>query len=48
MTVKSMAEENPGFFKWMINADFPGDAKEIAVNALKGEFPLQKEGTSDE
>jgi DNA polymerase-3 subunit epsilon len=41
--LKSIALENPGFLKWMINADFPDDAKEIASNALKGEFPERDE-----
>lgn len=43
-TLKTIASENPGFLRWMINADFPEDAKKIAADALKGEFP-EKERT---
>jgi DNA polymerase III subunit epsilon len=38
-TLKDVAMNNPGFLKWIINADFPPDTKEIASQALVGEFP---------
>lgn len=37
--LKKIAVDNPGFLRWMINSDFPDDAKEVANNALKGTFP---------
>jgi len=36
-----LAIENPGFLKWMLNSDFPEDAKKIAHEALKGIFPVK-------
>jgi DNA polymerase-3 subunit epsilon len=38
-SLKKMAVDNPGFLRWIINSDFPDDAKEVANNALKGTFP---------
>ena len=40
--LQTVAEENPGFFKWMLNGTFPEDAKIIAQNALQGKFPAEK------
>ncbi len=37
--LKEIAEKNPDFLKWMINARFPDDAVKIAKNALLGIFP---------
>jgi len=37
-----IAENKPDFLKWMINANFPDDAVEIARNALQGKFPESK------
>ncbi len=39
ITLKNIATNSPDFLKWMINASFPDDAKEIAKKALMGEFP---------
>ncbi len=40
--LKDIAADNPGFLRWMINADFADDAKEVASEALKGYFPEKK------
>lgn len=40
--LEEVALGNPGFLKWIINADFPDDTKEIASNALVGNFPERK------
>ena len=37
--LKDIAVDNPGFLQWIIKADFPDDAKQIASDALKGQFP---------
>ncbi|MCP3965562.1 MAG: 3'-5' exonuclease [Lentisphaerae bacterium] len=42
-TLRELATTNPGFFKWILNADFPEDTKEIAAKALRGEFPKRTE-----
>ncbi len=39
--LKTIAVQNPGFLKWIINSDFQDDVKSIASNALKGEFPTK-------
>lgn len=38
-TLKDLAENDPGFLRWIIKNDFPDDVKEIASNALSGKFP---------
>ena len=38
-TLKDIAENDPGFLRWIIRSDFPEDVKTIAVNALSGRFP---------
>jgi len=40
--LKTIAVSNPEFLKWIISANFPADAVEIAKNALKGVFPVKK------
>ncbi|OGV33202.1 MAG: DNA polymerase III subunit epsilon [Lentisphaerae bacterium GWF2_45_14] len=41
--LRSIASENPGFLRWMLNSDFPEDAKKIAADAIKGEFPVKEQ-----
>ena len=38
-TLRDLAENEPGFLRWIIKNDFPDDVKEIASNALCGKFP---------
>ncbi len=38
-TLKAVAAEDASYFQWMVGADFPEDAREIARRALRGEFP---------
>ena len=38
-TLKDIAENDPGFLRWIIKNDFPEEVKEIASNALIGKFP---------
>ncbi len=45
-SIKRMAEEEPGFFRWMLKSSFPEDTKKIAENALKGIFPTKKGNAS--
>ena len=46
--LKQIVVENPGFLQWMINQDFPDDAKAIAAKALKGEFPERPAASSSQ
>lgn len=46
--LKEIAVQNPGFLRWMINADFPEDAKKIATDALAGTFPEKADASADE
>lgn len=41
MTLKNIAENDPGFLKWILRSDFPDDVKVIAQNALIGQFPTR-------
>jgi DNA polymerase-3 subunit epsilon len=37
--LRALAETDKGYLEWILAADFPADAKEIARNALAGRFP---------
>jgi len=39
LPLKQISMENPGFLQWMIKADFPEDAKNIARDAMGGRYP---------
>ena len=39
MSLRLMAETQPGMLKWILGNDFPPDVKQICDNALKGIFP---------
>ena len=43
-TLKDLAENDPGFLRWILRGDFPDDVKEIASNALIGKFPTRNNG----
>lgn len=38
-TLRDLAENDPGFLKWMLKNDFPFDTRAIVENALNGIFP---------
>ena len=38
-TLKNIAIEDPDYLSWIANADFSIEVKELAINALNGEFP---------
>jgi len=40
--LKKVVETDPGFLKWMLEADFSEGTKDIIKKALKGEFPEKK------
>ncbi len=42
-TLREIAENEPGFLRWIIKNDFPDDVREIAGNALIGKFPERKQ-----
>ncbi|MCI5779365.1 MAG: 3'-5' exonuclease [Lentisphaeria bacterium] len=41
-TLRDIAENEPGFLRWIIKNDFPDDVRDIAGNALLGKFPERK------
>ena len=43
-TLKDIAENDPGFLRWILRGDFADDVKEIASNALIGKFPARNNG----
>ena len=43
-TLKDLAENDPGFLRWILRGDFPDDVKEIASNALIGKFLTRNNG----
>ena len=40
-TLRDIAENDPGFLRWILRGDFADDVKEIASNALIGKFPVR-------
>jgi len=40
--LRELAEEDPGFLRWMLRSDFSDEVKSIIQNALAGEFPSRK------
>ena len=43
-TLRDLAENDPGFLRWILRGDFAEDVKEIASNALIGKFPTRNNG----
>lgn len=41
-TLRDLAENEPGFLRWITKNDFPDDVKNIASDALIGKFPVRK------
>ena len=42
VTLKNIANNDPGYLKWISEADFSKEVKDMVSNALKGEFPEKK------
>ena len=42
-TLRDVAENEPGFLRWIIKNDFPDDVRSIAEKALVGIFPERKQ-----
>jgi DNA polymerase-3 subunit epsilon len=40
--LRDLANEDPGFLRWMLRSDFSEDVKNIIKNALAGEFPTRQ------
>lgn len=38
-SLRALADDNPGYLKWIIKKDFSDDLKEIVSQALEGKFP---------
>jgi len=41
-TFEFMSKNEPDYFRWMAGADFSSEVKKIVEEAIKGEFPRQK------
>ena len=41
-TLRDLAENDPGFLKWIIRSDFSDEVKQIASDALVGKFPVRQ------
>ncbi|MDD3885975.1 MAG: 3'-5' exonuclease [Victivallaceae bacterium] len=46
-TLRDVAENDPGFLRWILRSDFTDEVKTIADNALLGKFPERKVQTDD-
>lgn len=40
--LREVAEQDPGFLRWIIRSDFADDVKQIASDALVGKFPTRQ------
>ncbi len=38
-SLREIAERQPDYLQWIVESDFPDDARELVRGALKGEFP---------
>ena len=38
-TLRDLAQNDPGFLRWILRGDFADDVKCVASNALIGKFP---------
>ena len=46
-TLRDLAENEPGFLRWIVKNDFPEDVKQIASDALIGKFPVRKNSSEN-
>lgn len=44
--LRDLARNNPGFLKWILKSDFPGETKKIVADALEGKFPSRPTAAS--
>jgi len=42
--IKDIARRDRSYLEWLLGADFSSDIKQLAANALKGEFPKPPDG----
>ena len=40
--LRDLANEDPGFLRWMLRSDFSDEVKNVIKNALSGEFPTRQ------
>lgn len=45
VSLSKVAQNDPGFLKWMLTADFSEETKNIVKRALEGKFPKKEEKT---
>ena len=41
--LKDIAQNEPGFLRWIMRSDFPAEVQKIASDALIGKFPVKKQ-----
>ena len=45
--LKDIAQNDPGFLRWIMRSDFPEEVQKIASDALIGKFPVKKKDGAD-
>ena len=40
-TLRDLAENEPGFLRWILRSDFADDVKKLVSDALIGKFPVR-------
>ena len=46
--LKDIAENEPGFLRWIMRSDFPAEVQKIASDALVGKYPVRKKNGGSE
>ena len=46
--LKDIAENEPGFLRWIMRSDFPAEVQKIASDALIGKYPVRKKNGGSE
>ncbi len=46
-TLRDLAENDPGFLRWIVRSDFSDEVRTIANDALMGKFPVRKGNASN-
>ncbi|MBQ7696457.1 MAG: 3'-5' exonuclease [Lentisphaeria bacterium] len=47
-SLKDIAQNEPGFLRWIMRSDFPEEVQKIASDALMGKYPQKKNGGTGE
>ena len=47
-TLQDIAQNEPGFLRWIMRSDFPAEVQKIASDALIGKYPTRKKDGGSE